>query len=382
MFFAANGSASPRLPSVITTSTTVPDTTTTTVPDTTTTTAPDTTTTTCHRPQRRRRCHRRRDLGRRRRPSAPTSLVASRGGRSSVLTWSPPVGDGGSPITGYVVIRSNPGSSTWTVLSSSVPANTWTYTATGLTFGATYWYRVAAGRRGRPGSVERQRGARDLRSANRPAERPRQRVRRRPAHGLVATSAEHRTALGPQLHGRRAPCPVRPPGCRRSSPGILSLNVAGLQPGARYYFRVAATTAAGTGPASPSVFGTPWGLASAPRSVVASTAVGRGRHLLDDAGLHRWRADPRLDHHPLGPGIDLVGDRRRRPRTGAGTSERHREWPPTGRALLLPGCRSDGCRDGGVVTEHRRRSGVDRTHHDRCGPAVRRRVPATRSSTR
>ena len=100
--FAADGSASPRLPSVITTSTTVPDTTTTSVPDTTTTTTPDTTTTTVPdtttttlppttttttSPATR--------------PSEPTSLVARRGGRSSVLTWPrrSPTADLRSPAT-------------------------------------------------------------------------------------------------------------------------------------------------------------------------------------------------------------------------------------------------------------------------------------------
>ena len=170
------------------------------------------------------------------------------------------------------MIRSNPGSSTWTVLSSTVPPNTWTYTATGLTSGATYWYRVAAVNAAGQGPWSTSAGAQTYALPTVP-----QTVRVN-AFGVGRLTVSWQRPLSTDG------APVLSYTVARSVPGTTSwvstvvtgtsLNVAGLQPGARYYFRVAATTVAGTGPASPSVFGTPWGLASAPRSVVASARSG------------------------------------------------------------------------------------------------------------
>src|SRR5262245_10408422 len=80
-------------------------------------------------------------------PAAPTSLTAPVGtaiGAGNVrLTCPSPTSTGGSPITDYVIQRSPDGGTTWTTLSDGVSTSL-TYTATGLTNGAMYSFRVAA----------------------------------------------------------------------------------------------------------------------------------------------------------------------------------------------------------------------------------------------
>ena len=51
-------------------------------------------------------------------PDAPTKVVATPGDRSATVSWTPPVEDGGEPVTGYSVITS-PGGSTTTVGSAN-----------------------------------------------------------------------------------------------------------------------------------------------------------------------------------------------------------------------------------------------------------------------
>ena len=59
------------------------------------------------------------------------------------LTWQAPSADRRRPITDYVVQRSYNGGATWVSLSDGVSTSR-SYTATGLTNGATYQFRVAA----------------------------------------------------------------------------------------------------------------------------------------------------------------------------------------------------------------------------------------------
>jgi hypothetical protein len=69
-------------------------------------------------------------------PGAPTSVSASPGNAEATVTFTAPVADGGSPITGYRV-TSTPGSITATGSSSPI-------TITGLTNGTSYTFTVAA----------------------------------------------------------------------------------------------------------------------------------------------------------------------------------------------------------------------------------------------
>ena len=77
-------------------------------------------------------------------PSAPRFLTAAVGtgvGSGRVrLSWVAPSSSGGLPITDYVVQRSWNGGRTWVSLSDGLSTNR-TYTSTGMTNGATYWFR-------------------------------------------------------------------------------------------------------------------------------------------------------------------------------------------------------------------------------------------------
>jgi predicted phage tail protein len=76
-------------------------------------------------------------------PSAPV-LRASAGNARVTLSWTPPTSIGGSPISRYVLQRSTSATSGWTNLSTSIPATSRSYTATGLTNGRRYYFRLSA----------------------------------------------------------------------------------------------------------------------------------------------------------------------------------------------------------------------------------------------
>jgi hypothetical protein len=73
-------------------------------------------------------------------PSAPRGLKATAKSTSVALTWSAPSASGGQPISGYRVQRSTNGTS-WTTIATTTSRS---YTATKLTNGTKYWFRVIA----------------------------------------------------------------------------------------------------------------------------------------------------------------------------------------------------------------------------------------------
>jgi hypothetical protein len=75
-------------------------------------------------------------------PSAPRNFSASGRQGGADLTWSAPVTDGGSAITGYFVQRSTD-STNWTDVGTT-NAGTTSYSVTGLSNGTSFVYRVRA----------------------------------------------------------------------------------------------------------------------------------------------------------------------------------------------------------------------------------------------
>ena len=77
--------------------------------------------------------------------SAPTNVSAAADGDSAIdVSWEAPLDDGGAAITRYEVRWSADGSTGWRTAGSTPDGTTLTYKDTGMTFGTTRYYRVAA----------------------------------------------------------------------------------------------------------------------------------------------------------------------------------------------------------------------------------------------
>jgi fibronectin type 3 domain-containing protein len=82
--------------------------------------------------------------------SAPLSLVATPGNTQVALVWAAPLDNGGSAITGYTIQVSSNSGATWSTMANVVGT---TYTATALTNGTSYAFRVLAVNGGGAGSA-------------------------------------------------------------------------------------------------------------------------------------------------------------------------------------------------------------------------------------
>jgi Tfp pilus assembly protein PilE len=76
-------------------------------------------------------------------PSAPTALTATTGVASVSLTWTTPVSNGGSAITGYA-IKYSTDATTWVTATANTNSTSTSYTVTGLSNATTYDFEVAA----------------------------------------------------------------------------------------------------------------------------------------------------------------------------------------------------------------------------------------------
>jgi hypothetical protein len=77
-------------------------------------------------------------------PTAPRSLAATAGNQSASLTWSTPVSNGGSTITGYRIDVSTDGGSTFTTSVANTGSSSTSRTLSGLTVGTSYIFRAFA----------------------------------------------------------------------------------------------------------------------------------------------------------------------------------------------------------------------------------------------
>jgi len=78
-------------------------------------------------------------------PSDPTGLTATASGATTInLSWTAPANNGGSAISGYRIEASADGSTNWADIEDDTESAATTYSHTGLTTGATRYYRVYA----------------------------------------------------------------------------------------------------------------------------------------------------------------------------------------------------------------------------------------------
>jgi titin len=204
-------------------------------------------------------------------PSAVASLAAAptNGSGQIRLTWVPGF-DGGTEITDYVVHRSPNGIDTWSLVSDGTSTAT-AVTVSGLTNGTRFYFRVYPVNDVGIGAVSSVASAIPRSAPSAP-------------RSLVATptnrSGEVRvTWVVPAANGG---APITDYVIQRSPNGTsgwvtipdgtgvgTGFTVAGLTNGVRYYFRVSARNAAGSGQASATATAVPRNVLTAPRSLTA-----------------------------------------------------------------------------------------------------------------
>jgi len=194
-------------------------------------------------------------------PGAPLNVAAVAGNAQATVSFTPPASNGGSPITSYTVTSSpdaaNPSGVTATGTASPI-------TVTGLTNGTTYTFTVTATNAAGTGPAS------IASNAMTPIAPPGPPL----AVTAVAGNAQATVSFTPPASNGGSPITSY---TATSSPGGITatgaagpITVTGLTNGTTYTFTVAATNAAGTGPASsPSNAVTPIALPGPPLAVTA-----------------------------------------------------------------------------------------------------------------
>jgi putative cell wall-binding protein len=172
-------------------------------------------------------------------PGAPTNVAAVAGDERVTVTWSPPTTTGGSAISSYTVTASPGGR------SASTNGSGRSATVTGLTNGTAYTFTVRATNSQGTGP------AASPPAAVTPYGEP------RAPTGVTATAGDRSATVrwtAPSANGSPITSyrVTASPGTRTATVGgsTTTATVTGLTNGTSYTFRVTATNARGTGPAS------------------------------------------------------------------------------------------------------------------------------------
>ena len=206
---------------------------------------------------------------------APSGLGATIGNVQVVLAWTAPASDGGSPITGYKVERSADAGVSWTVLTASTGSATTSYTATGLTNGAAYSFRISAVNAVGTGTASTTASATPDVVPGTPTS-----VATVSGNGVATVSW-----IAPASNGGTALTGFTVAWTSNAVQGLISgwetvtaattsYGATGLVNGTTYTFTVSATNALGTGAASASAAAVPYTRSGAPSNLVATALAG------------------------------------------------------------------------------------------------------------
>ncbi|WP_413600308.1 fibronectin type III domain-containing protein [Curtobacterium sp. Curtsp57] len=195
-------------------------------------------------------------------PSAPGDVTAAAGAGSATVSWSAPTDAGDDPVTGYTV-TSTPGNVTATTAGTSA-------TIDGLTPGTAYTFQVAATSASGTGAAS------GPSTAVTPYTTPSAPVgfRMTPGDGSVELNwaAPASDGFSPLTGYTISQSVDGGPWADVATPAAADTSavIDGLQNGSTYEYRIAASNAAGTGPAASSNPTTPFGVAGSPQAVKAT----------------------------------------------------------------------------------------------------------------
>ena len=186
-------------------------------------------------------------------PAAPTGVTASAGDASAVVSWTAPA-DGGSTITGYTVTPYVGSTAQVAKTVTGNPPGT-TTTVTGLTNGTAYTFRVSATNAVGTGPSSAPSAAVTPSAVPTVPGAPTG-VTAMAGDGSASVSWTAPADGGSAITGYTVTpfvgSTAQTPRTITGSPPATTLTVSGLTNGTAYTFRVAATNAVGTGPASAS----------------------------------------------------------------------------------------------------------------------------------
>jgi hypothetical protein len=221
-------------------------------------------------------------------PGAPTIGTATPGNASAVVTWVPPISDGGAAITGYSVRVLDPANTPIGALRAAALGTT-SLIVTGLTNGTAVRFQVQAGNVVGGGAFSASSNV--VTPATAPGVPVIGTVTRGSTSSLVrfvAPALNGGSAItGFQVRVANAATNVQVGALRAAAAGATSLNVTGLVNGTPVRFQVRALNAAFTGAFSAlSAAVTPASVPGAPGIGVATSGVTGGTI----TALARWRA--------------------------------------------------------------------------------------------
>jgi len=203
-------------------------------------------------------------------PGPPSNLAATGGVGKVTLAWSPPMSNGGSPITNYEIYRGTT-SNGETYLAEI--GNVYSYVDSGLGGGQRYFYRVSAKNAVGEGAQSNEANATTLAAPGAPT-------------GLSAVAGNGQVALSWFPPASNGGSPITNYEIYRGSTSggetflaeignVLSFTNSGLVNGQTYYYRVSAKNAVGEGPMSNEANAIPASVPAPPTGLLAAAGDGQ-----------------------------------------------------------------------------------------------------------